>query len=167
MSKENKHISKDKKVKPPTKYYKCFEKWFIIFIIFLALFLIIGSIIWFIYGVIYSSQYKRLCYDCFSSNIRDYVIVSLVLYLNKYCVIYNRNNPNFKVYILSGLIEVSLCIWGAIELFINTKNCNKLKKSRLWDFALVTFIAQICYIIIIIICFIRLKIKKLKEDSNV
>ena len=167
MSEETKDISKDKKVKSPTKYYKCFEKLVIIFIIFLVLFLIIGSIIWFIYGVMYSSQYKRLCYDCFSSNISDYVIVSLVLYLNKYSVIYNRNNPNFKVYILSGLIELSLCIWGAIELFINTKNCYKLKKSRLWDFALATFIAQTCYIVIIVICFIRLKIKKLKEDSHV
>ena len=167
MSEETKDIPINKNNKSPTKYYKCFEKWFIIFIIFLALFLIVGSIVWFIYGVIYSSQYKRLCYDCFRSNVREYVIVSLVLYLNKYCVIYNRNNPNFKVYIISGLIELSLSVWGAIELFINTKSCYKLKKSRLWDFALVTFIAQMCYIIIILICVIRLKIKKLKEDSKV
>lgn len=167
MSEETQDIPINKKEKSPTKCYKFFEKWFIIFIIFLALFIIVGSIVWFVYGVLYSNEYKRLCYDCFSSNIREYVVVSIVLYLNKYCVIHIRNNPNFNVYLISGLIELSLCIWGAIELFINTKSCYKLKKSRLWDFALATFIAQLCYIVIIVICFIRLKMNKLKENSKV
>ena len=45
MSEETKDISKDKKVKSTTKYYKCFEKLVIIFIIFLALFLISSFVI--------------------------------------------------------------------------------------------------------------------------
>jgi hypothetical protein len=117
----------------------------------LRLILGISILAYLVIGIIFLVQDYNIWNNCYGSTLWIYVLVSIILTINK-C--------NFKVdtddfviiqLVCYLLIELSLSIWGGIELFDISSNCTKLEYSNLRIYGLVTFSMQLLTIIILIV----------------
>jgi len=86
---------------------------------------------------------------CNNSNLWEYVLISLVLLLlPKILIVKNVNNYKcFGKCCCIGL-DLSLIVWGFYELYGNNL-CEELE--RLWNFGLTTLLANILWVIIILL----------------
>ena len=58
------------------------------------------------------------------------------------------------------LIEISLIVWGFVEIFYRIDNCPGLKYSNLYIYALITLLIQIVFLIAIIVKIYFIECKK-------
>jgi len=122
---------------------------------FLSIVLILLSLSYLIAGIfvlIYDYNIWKGCIN--DTELWPYVLVSLILCINKANIIFIFNTDN-KIYnlilICSLLFESILATWGSVEVFIKSYSCYNLLESKLWDYGLVTLIFQIIFDSIIII----------------
>jgi hypothetical protein len=140
-----KDITKDNKDNKDIN--KFCEMFLIGFGILFVLFLIVGSVVWFVYGIIFLVNDYHVADDCSDSNLWAYVLVAVILYWQKVNAKNIGKDEAFGILICSAIIDFGLAIWGATELFHKTdgSGCNELEDSNLWKFGLATFIVQITY----------------------
>ena len=117
-----------------------------------------------IFGIIYLIEDYELAKQCNQSNLWIYVLVSLIL--SCFNVNFKSNDEKSKGLasiinlILLAIINLSLSIWGGLELFQHSHSCTDLYQSHLWIIGLISFILQlilcaICFISpFILLCFI-------------
>lgn len=111
-----------------------------------------GSVSYLVFGIMYLIE----DYDIWKeqdNGLWPYVLVSIILSFNKKNSVKSKDaNDSFPIGELfcTFIIEFSLMIWGAVELFNNTPKNSKLYNSNLWKFGLATFIIQLTVAIIII-----------------
>ena len=80
--------------------------------------------------------------DCDESNLWIYVLVSLIISVNKKGAS-DSSDDNFAVLLCACMIELGFAIWGGIELFDQVDSCPELRDSDLWSIGLATFIMQL------------------------
>ena len=80
-------------------------------------------------------------------------MVTIILSINKCNFSDIDLSEKLIVIVTAFLIELSLMIWGSIELFYKSNNCIDLKNSNLWKFGLATFIIQLIFCSLFIISF--------------
>ena len=126
--------------------------------------LYIGVLIFLIFGIIYLIKDYELAKECNNSNLWIYVLVSLIL--SCFNLKFKTNDEKSKGFasiinlVLLAIINLSLCIWGGLELFQYSHSCTDLYQSHLWIIGLISFILQlilctICFISpFILLCFI-------------
>ena len=113
---------------------------------------LMGSILtYIIFAIMYLVQDYDIANDCEGSSLWEYVLTAIVLsFCRSNAKHDNKKEPNICVFILLGLIECGLAIWGGIELW--EKSCSYLSDTNLWQIGLVTFILQVsCAAIFLII----------------
>ena len=113
--------------------------------------IILGSIIYSVYGIVFLIQDYDISNSCSDSNLWAYVLTAVIISLfrvNPKNVEINKDLIKFSLFFL-GLIETCLAVWGAYELW--TKSCDNLIDSNIWKFALVTFIIQVIISVLILV----------------
>ena len=110
-------------------------------------------IAYFITGIVFLVEDYDKWRDCTESNIWIYVLISLILFLNSGYVAKNNELKNSDYdslikFIVMILMEISMVIWGAVELLIipNYDNCQALQNSNLWYHAVLTFSLNIIFV---------------------
>ena len=134
-----------------------------------------GFIAYLIFGIMYLVKDYNVANDCKGSSLWEYVLVALILSFSRLNAKNTKDENgifNFCVLILLGLIETGLAIWGGFELFNNS--CDDLADTNLWKFgfatfAIQTFVATVCLIIIplLVICCEYCCNYEKKEMSNI
>ena len=129
------------------------ENFLMAFTYLLAIFIVVGSVVWFVYGIIFLVNDYHVAKDCSGSNLWAYILVALILYYNKINAKNIGDEEAIGLLICSAIVDFSLAIWGATELFDNSEGtgCDELEHSNLWKFGLATFIIQIIYSSLIIL----------------
>jgi hypothetical protein len=107
--------------------------------------LIFGSIVYYVFGILYLIEDYKKFKDCKSSNLWIYVLVSMILaFANiRSNVKKEEEDTNRPFTLVNFVLNLILCIFGGIELFTDNKLCANLDDSSLWTFALVSFTLQI------------------------
>ncbi len=106
-----------------------------------------------VFGIMYLVQDYEIAHECSGSSLWAYCLTAIVLSLSrpgaKNSTDENGGN-NLCILFCLGVIELSLAIWGGIELWQNS--CDNLSGSNLWKFGLATFCIQLfCAFIFVII----------------
>ena len=121
-----------------------YKNFFILFNYF-----ILGSTIisYFISGLVFSIQDYDMALNCEDSNLGEFSIVSLLFFWISICFKlydynYVQNNNKIKdypliIYIIFFIVNLILFIWGYIDIFILSKDCEIYNKN-LWIFNLVS-----------------------------
>ena len=125
---------------------------YIVFLTILSLALISGLVAYIVLGIIYLIQDYDLSNECKGCNLWAYVLVFLILSCMNIGIKNDSDEPldNSLIKILiGGILNLSLSIWGGIELWNNSHSCDVFN-SNLWKFGLSSFILQL------FICFISL-----------
>ena len=144
------------------------ETFLIIFGILFLVFIIVGSIVWFVYGIIFLVKDYDLAKECSGSNLWAYVLVAVILYWQKANAKDIGDEDMVVKVVVSAILDFGLAIWGATELFDKVDGCSELENSNLWKFGLGTFIIQIMYSGILIIIMISLYlISKYTSSENI
>lgn len=110
-----------------------------------------GAICYFIFGIISLIDDYKIANDCKNSNLWEYVLVAMIMSTTNIKIGTTEENAQLVVLFIIGIIHVGLAIWGGIELWDNSKNCDDLYNSNLWKIGLTTFVLQI---VCSIFCFI-------------
>lgn len=110
-----------------------------------------GAICYFIFGIISLIDDYKIANDCKNSNLWEYVLVAMIMSTTNIKIGTTEENAQLVVSFIIGIIHVGLAIWGGIELWDNSKNCDDLYNSNLWKIGLTTFVLQI---VCSIFCFI-------------
>ena len=121
------------------------EIFFMVCAVLLGAFIIVGSVVWFVYGIIFLVNDYHIADDCSGSNLWAYVLVAIILYWQKVNAKNIGDEESFGILICSAIVDFSLAIWGATELFDKADGCDELTNSNLWKFGLATFIIQIIF----------------------
>ena len=126
-----------------------------------------GILLYIVFGIIYLIDDNKIAAECINSSLSSYVLISLFLSLYRCNIFDIKDNKSEKLCLLflNGIFELSMSIWGYNELWINT--CDKLNKTNLWNYGLLSFIIQIITFIICIIIYpliIYLKSNKKKQE---
>ena len=84
-----------------------------------------------------------------TSDLHVYVILSIfTFFLNSCCYnSFEKEHIMFFPVNLLLLIEISLIVWGFVEIFFRIDNCPGLKYSDLYIYAIITWILQIIFLI--------------------
>ena len=99
------------------------------------------------FGIIYLIEDYIISKECTESNLWVYVLVSLIL--STFSVNIKSNNEDKKTtalicsVIFLALINVSMTIWGGLELMSYSKSCKQLFESNLWNVGLTSFVVQL------------------------
>ena len=117
----------------------------------LVLALVAGIICYLVFGIIFLVNDYDTAKDCDGSDLWAYVLVAIILAINKKNAAEIDNSDALGMLMVSVTIELGLAIWGAIELFDKADDCPELKSSSLWDFGLATFLLQILYVSVIVL----------------
>lgn len=113
--------------------------------------IILGSILYSIYGIVFLIQDYDISNSCSGSNLWAYVLTAVIISLfrvNPKNVEMNKDLIKYSLFFL-GLIESCLAVWGAYELW--TKSCDNLIDSNIWKFAYLTFIIQLIISVLILV----------------
>lgn len=107
-----------------------------------AIAFIVGTILYYVFGILYLVQDFEKFNDCKSSKLWIYVLITMIFsFFNLHSNV-KKDEVNNLVYFVHFLFNAGLCIFGGIELF-GDKLCANLEDSNLWTFALVSFSLQI------------------------
>ena len=135
---------------------------------FYIMFGLVGVTTYYGCGIMYLIFDKNKLDSCNKTHIWEYVLFSLVLtILTRYTIhnIMSSSNNSAKSLMMGltfvGTIELSLIIWGSVELYSDT--CSDIKNTRLWIFALITYIIQI---IVATTCFSMLTAILIRQKNN-
>ena len=105
---------------------------------------IIGcAVSYIVFGIMFLVQDYTVAHECENSALWAYVLTAIILSLSRSGAKNtqdDQNNLNICVLVCLGLIELSLAIWGGVELWV--KSCDSLTDTNIWKFALATFILQ-------------------------
>ena len=113
--------------------------------------IILGSILYSIYGIVFLIQDYDISNSCSGSNLWAYVLTAVIISLfrvNPKNVKMNKDLIKYSLFFL-GLIESCLAFWGAYELW--NKSCDNLIDSNIWKFAYLTFIIQVIISVLILV----------------
>jgi uncharacterized membrane protein YvlD (DUF360 family) len=140
-------------------------EWCIIIVITITILGIVGAAFaYIILAIMYLVQDYDIANECKDSSLWAYVLTAIVLALVRSNAKPKEQDNNICVFILLGLIECGLAIWGGIELW--EKSCSDLIDTNLWEIGLVTFVLQVIFatvfliIIPIVMCCIVFKDSK-------
>lgn len=138
---------------PPENENLCFGCGCLCFGSILVLAFIAAIISYIVFGIMYLVQDYEIAHECSRSNLWAYCLTAIILSLcrsgAKNSTDENGGN-NLCILFCIGVIELSLAIWGGIELWQNS--CDNLSGSNLWKFGLATFCIQsFCAFIFVII----------------
>ena len=109
--------------------------------------IIVGSILYYLYSIVYLIEDYNIANDCKSSHMWEYVLFNLLstilntILINKNSNYVNDNNNqgwNATLYTYLGLMNLCMTLWGGIELW--DISCSELSRSNLWKASLVTFV---------------------------
>ena len=117
-----------------------------------------ACICYIVFGILFLVQDYNIWNDCGGSALWPYVLVSIILSLNRGNMKDLDNTEKIAVMICAILIEFCMSIWGGIELFDKSDGCSELTNSNLWKFGLVTFIFQILVVSIVLLIVLILPI---------
>ena len=130
----------------------------------IAIYIIILTYVfaYYIIEVVFLIKYWSIDHQCHSSHIWEYNLISLIFGLCRFIVIRIQKyelHISFPT-ILIGCIELSIAIWGGVELFI--RSCDKMYGSALWILSLINFCAQLftAVMILIILPFLIIRISR-------
>jgi hypothetical protein len=126
--------------------------YFILTLIYCSI--LIAILCYFIFGIVFLIKDYNIWKNCNGSGLWPYVLLSLVLIINKlnFTNIKNIKDNDTSLYILLGIfIELSLILWGSIEIFGKSTNCEDLYYSNLWTYSVVVFSIQIIFTIIMLL----------------
>ena len=113
--------------------------------------LVVSLICYVVFGILYLVQDYNVWTGCESNSyLWPYVLVAIILSLNKSNVKNYGEDDQMATYIGGFILEFGLMCWGSVELFNKLDNCKDLRDSNLWKVGLATFILQlICCIILL------------------
>lgn len=113
----------------------------------IVIFFFVGSILYYLFSIIYLIEDYDVANDCKSSHMWEYVlfnllstIINTILINNNNNYINDNNNQRWNTTLYTYLCVMSLCmtLWGGIELW--DISCSELSRSNLWKASLVTFV---------------------------
>lgn len=114
--------------------------------------LAVACICYVVFGILYLVQDYNVWNDCESdSNLWPYVLVGIILSLNKVNAKDMDDSDAIITLCCGFLIELGLASWGGVELYDKIGNCTDLRESNLWKFGLATFILQLVFCAILLI----------------
>lgn len=119
---------------------------YIAVLIILMIVLIAGLVAYITFGIIYLIEDYNLSNECKGSNLWEYVLVSLILSTLNVGIKKNSDENldiTFTKFLIVGVFNLTLLIWGSIELWNNSYSCDDLFNSNLWKFGLSSFILQV------------------------
>ena len=99
------------------------------------------------FGIIYLIEDYIISKECTESNLWVYVLVSLIL--SAFSLNIKSNNEDKKTtalicnLFLLALINLSMTIWGGLELMTYSKSCKQLFESNLWNVGFASFVVQL------------------------
>lgn len=129
----------------------------------LVLLMFILPTIYVIAGVLILLHDNHIYKECYDSNdLHVYVILSIfAFFLNLCCYSsFEKEKIMFFPVNLLLLIEISLIVWGFVEIFYRIDNCPGLKYSNLYIYALITLFIQIVFLIAILVKIYFIECKK-------
>lgn len=121
----------------------------------LVVIITVSIICYFTYGIIILISDYNLWVCCNSeSALWPYCLISIILSINKSNArfiskenIYNYEKKSVVYLVMMWSIELTLCSWGAVELFLKASKCDDLENSELWIYGVVTFTHQLLFIL--------------------
>jgi hypothetical protein len=127
---------------------------------FSSVILLVSSIAYLIFAIVFLIQDYDIANDCNKSNLWIYVLVSIILSFTNVNIKLSEDDSQMKWYTLIVaifIINVSMSLWGSIELWVN--NCDNLESTGLWKIGIVSFVLQlfvscVCLIIPCILSYI-------------
>ena len=123
----------------------------------LALSFVSGCVAYVTIGIIYLIQDFSIAGECaVQLSLWSYVLVSLVLFFSRFLL--DRDDSGIGTVTAIAAIDLSLAVWGSIELFQEANSCDMLYYSKLWDYGLATFIMQLCTTLFAVFLLIKNKI---------
>lgn len=143
----------------------------LVLIILLLLVLLSGTICYLVFGIKYLVEDYKIANECKDSNLWAYVLVAMIMALPSVSIGGQKSEENLSL-VYVAIINLGLSIWGGIELWSNSKNCDDLYNSNLWKVGLATFILQIfistiCFVLLpILICCMECNRSSLDEIEN-
>jgi len=104
--------------------------------------IIVGALAYIVLAIKFLVEDYDTWRDCDESNLWIYVLVSLIISVNKKGAS-DTSDDNFAVLFCVCMIELGFAIWGGIELFDQVDSCPELRDTGLWSIGLATFIMQL------------------------
>ena len=134
--------------------------------------LVVSFICYIVFAILYLVKDYNVWNDCESNSyLWPYVLVAIILSLNKSNVKNSGDEDQLATIIAGFILEFGLMCWGGVELFNKLDNCQDLRDSNLWKVGLVTFILQLfCCIILLcipLIVYFNNKSSVNKNDINI
>ena len=113
--------------------------------------LVVSFIFYIVFAILYLVQDYNVWNDCESNSyLWPYVLVAIILSLNKSNVKNSGDEDQLAIIIAGFILEFGLMCWGGVELFNKLDNCQDLRDSNLWKVGLTTFILQLLFCIILL-----------------
>lgn len=140
--------------------------------------LIVASIAYIVFGIVYLIQDYKISNECKESDLWEYVLVSIILScINITIKTENENKDAIVSLVMIGVINLILSTWGGVELWDYSYPCDELFNSDLWKVGLAGFILQVITSIIcliappILLCYIRItearNINNIEEPNRI
>ena len=124
---------------------ECLQDYGICFLTLVVLILAVGGITYLVFGVIFLVEDYNVAQDCNGSNLWAYVLTAIILSWTRGSSTGSSESSSvissICLLMCIGITELSLAIWGGIELLQNS--CVDLEETNLWKFGLATFILQV------------------------
>ena len=100
--------------------------------------------------------------ECDDTDLHIYVILSIFAFLINLCCYnsFEKENIMFFPVNLLLLIDVTLIVWGFVEIFHRIDNCPRLKCSNLYIYAIITLSIQIIFLIAVLVKVYMIECKK-------
>ena len=129
--------------------------WYIVFLTILTMALIVGLVVYIVFGIVYLIEDYYVSNECKGSNLWAYVLVSIILSTLNIGIKKNRDEKldiTITKFLIVGIFNLALVVWGGIELWKNSYSCDDLFNSNLWKFGLSSFIFQVfsCLILLLV-----------------
>ena len=137
---------------------KCQE----ILLVLLIIMILVIPTIYVIAGIFILIHDHEIYKECKETDLHVYVILSIfAFFLNSCCYnSFEKEHIMFFPVNLLLLIEISLIVWGFVEIFFRIDNCPGLKYSDLYIYAIVTWILQIIFLIAVLVKVYMIECKK-------
>tara|TARA_B110001469_G_scaffold114001_1_gene117674 strand:- start:160 stop:693 length:534 start_codon:yes stop_codon:yes gene_type:complete len=124
-------------------------------------------------GIVFLVKDYNIWKECDGSNLWPFVLVSLIFTVNKLNLINYikmvedintpNNNNTIGLLISITLTEICICIWGGIEIFDKSSNC-EIQYSNIWYHGIITFSIQIFTIVLWCLILYILFVDKSKNE---
>ena len=137
---------------------KCQE----ILLVLIILMMFIIPTIYVITGILILIDDNDIYKECKETDLHVYVILSIfAFFLNCCCYSsFEKEKIMFFPVNLLLLIEITLIVWGFVEIFYRIDNCPGLKYSNLYIYAIITLFIQIIFLIAVLVKVYMITCKK-------